>query len=145
MNRRWKTSSIQRPGGGFAGQAALLLTSPPFPLRRQKKYGNLEGDEYLHWIRDIFSRASMLLSASGSMVIEVGNSWDPGLPTMSTLPLRALLSVAEGTGFSVCQQFICHNPSSTSGPGAVGQYRAQKGEGHLHPRLVVRQGPVRPR
>ena len=105
-----------KAGGGFAGQAALLLTSPPFPLRRQKKYGNLEGDEYLHWIRDIFSRASMLLSASGSMVIEVGNSWDPGLPTMSTLPLRALLSVAEGTGFSVCQQFICHNPARLPGP-----------------------------
>jgi len=105
-----------KTGVGFAGQGSLLLTSPPFPLRRQKKYGNLEGDDYLHWISDIFCRASVLLSASGSLVIEVGNSWEPGLPTMSTLPLRALLSIADATGFSVCQQFICHNPARLPGP-----------------------------
>jgi site-specific DNA-methyltransferase (cytosine-N4-specific) len=56
------------------------------------------------------------LSVEGSLVLEIGNSWDPGQPSMSLLPLQALLAVVEETGFTVCQQFICHNPARLPGP-----------------------------
>lgn len=100
----------------YLGQATLLLTSPPYPLRKKKKYGNLEGEEYLDWIGNVFQQASELLGESGSLVVEIGNAWDPGQPTMSTLPLRTLISIAERTGFYVCQQFICHNTARLPGP-----------------------------
>lgn len=100
----------------YKGKVDLILTSPPFPLRAKKAYGNLEGEEYLLWLSDVMTRASDLLSDEGSLVIEVGNSWDKGEPTMSLLPLQALLAVVESTGFSVCQQFICHNPARLPGP-----------------------------
>ena len=29
------------------GKVNLIFTSPPFPLNRAKKYGNMTGDEYL--------------------------------------------------------------------------------------------------
>ena len=28
---------------------ALVFTSPPFALRRQKAYGNVTADEYIEW------------------------------------------------------------------------------------------------
>lgn len=100
----------------YRGKVDLILTSPPFPLRAKKAYGNLEGDDYLQWLSEVMARASELLSDQGSLVIEVGNSWDQGQPTMSLLPLQALLAVVKATNFSVCQQFISHNPARLPGP-----------------------------
>lgn len=121
-------------GAQFSGQVDLILTSPPFPLRAKKSYGNLQGDEYVEWISDLMASASRLLSPQGSMVVEIGNSWDPGVPAMSLLPLRALLGIAEKTGFYVCQQFICHNPARLPGPAqwvTVNRLRAKDAFTHV--------------
>ena len=32
------------------GRVQLVFTSPPFPLCREKRYGNLRGDEYTRWL-----------------------------------------------------------------------------------------------
>ena len=37
----------------FEGKIQLILTSPPFPLKRAKKYGNKVGKEYLDWLCNI--------------------------------------------------------------------------------------------
>lgn len=37
----------------YQGQIQLIFTSPPFPLNRAKKYGNLMGDEYKKWLCDV--------------------------------------------------------------------------------------------
>src|SRR2546428_11167042 len=34
----------------YRGKVQLILTSPPFPLNRKKKYGNRQGDEYVQWL-----------------------------------------------------------------------------------------------
>jgi DNA modification methylase len=70
------------------GKVDLIFTSPPFPLNRKKKYGNYQGKEYIEWLSDVCSSLSELLSPTGSLVIEVGNSWDEGVPLMSTLSLE---------------------------------------------------------
>jgi DNA modification methylase len=56
------------------------------------------------------------LAESGSLVIEIGNAWDKGLPTMSTLPLETLISIKNELDLHVCQQFIWQNPSKLPGP-----------------------------
>ena len=98
------------------GRINLIFTSPPFPLKRQKSYGNLTGDDYLSWLRDLAPRLAALLTPDGSIVIEIGNSWEPGRPVMSTLPLRALLEFQASADLQLCQQFIAHNPSRLPGP-----------------------------
>ncbi len=98
------------------GQVQLLLTSPPFPLNRKKKYGNLTGDAYVSWLAGLAPRFSELLAPDGSIVIEVGNAWEPGRPTMSTLSLRALLAFLESGKLQLCQQFISHNPARLPSP-----------------------------
>ena len=103
-------------GRNLEGKVNLVFTSPPFPLGKPKKYGNLTGDEYLKWLSDLAPRLAKLLAEDGSIVIEIGNAWEPGEPTMSTLPLRALLAMQESADLKLCQQFICHNPARLPTP-----------------------------
>jgi len=100
----------------LVGKVDLILTSPPFPLTSPKEYGNRKGTQYLDWLVRIVKDLIPLLSSTGSLVIEIGNSWDKGQPTMSTLPLRTLLSIAEIDGVSLCQQFIWENSARLPGP-----------------------------
>jgi site-specific DNA-methyltransferase (cytosine-N4-specific) len=65
-------------------QVDLIFTSPPFPLNRKKKYGNLQGDAYIEWLAGFADIFRKLLKPKGSVVIELGNAWEPGKPAMST-------------------------------------------------------------
>ena len=96
----------------------LVFTSPPFPLAREKKYGNLLGQEYIDWIASYGPGFSKILKNNGSLVIEIGNAWNPSEPTMSTAPMEALLKLKDEGGFHLCQEFICHNPARLPGPAA---------------------------
>jgi site-specific DNA-methyltransferase (cytosine-N4-specific) len=98
------------------GQVQLIFTSPPFPLNTKKKYGNLQGEQYLQWLTGFGTLFRELLTADGSIVIELGNSWEPGLPVMSTLAVKALLRFQEQNDLHLCQEFICHNPARLPGP-----------------------------
>src|SRR4051812_48682299 len=77
----------------------LIFTSPPFPLNRKKKYGNLTGEAYVDWLADFAVEFQRLLKPKGSIVIEVGNAWERGKPAMSTLALKALLAFLERGNF----------------------------------------------
>lgn len=98
------------------GKVQLIFTSPPFPLNRKKKYGNLQGAEYVMWLAKFGPIMRDLLTPDGSIVIELGNSWEEGQPTMSTLPMRSLLYFLEQNYFYLCQEFICHNPARLPSP-----------------------------
>ena len=100
----------------WKGRSQLILTSPPFPLNRKKKYGNLNGDEYLKWLEDLAPLFCEFLKPDGSIVLELGNAWETGEPTMSTLPLKALLAFLEAADLHLCQEFICYNPARLPSP-----------------------------
>lgn len=98
------------------GKIQLIFTSPPFPLNRKKKYGNLQGSEYASWLSSFATLLSEFLAPDGSIVIELGNAWNPGYPTISTLPLEAFLKFKETGNFHLCQEFICFNPARLPSP-----------------------------
>lgn len=100
----------------LSGKVDLILTSPPFPLLSPKAYGNRVGEHYSKWLAEIMSSLKVLLRPRGSLVIEIGNSWERGQPTMSTLPIETLLRLKNDVGLSVCQQFIYSNPNKLPGP-----------------------------
>src|SRR5262245_4285278 len=94
----------------------LIFTSPPFPLNRKKKYGNLQGEQYVEWLASFGPIFTEFLKADGSIVMEVGNAWKPGSPVMSTLALEALLAFLKRGKLHLCKQFICHNPARLPSP-----------------------------
>lgn len=94
----------------------LIFTSPPFPLNRKKRYGNLSGDAYVKWLTGFARLFASRLHKEGSIVLEMGNSWEPGQPVMSTLALRALLAFLDEGKFHLCQQFVWYNPAKLPSP-----------------------------
>lgn len=100
----------------YKGKINLIFTSPPFPLNRAKKYGNMTGDEYLEWIANMSCFLKEYLSTDGSVVIELGNAWNSGTPTHSTLPMEALLEFKKRGNLHLCQEFIYYNPAKLPAP-----------------------------
>lgn len=96
----------------------LILTSPPFPLNKKKSYGNLQGEEYKNWFINFADIFSNLLTDDGSIVIELGNSWEPGRPIQSLLHLESLLGFVNNrkANLKLCQEFVCYNPSRLPSP-----------------------------
>jgi DNA modification methylase len=107
-----KTGRLQ----GNLGRAQLIFTSPPFPLKTQKRYGNLEGEAYVRWFARFARLFCDYLTPDGSIVIEVGNAWEAGRPVMSTVVLRALLRFLEKGGLNLCQEFIWYNNARLPAP-----------------------------
>lgn len=98
------------------GKVSAIITSPPFPLVRKKKYGNESGDAYLRWLEWLAPKLADLLADDGSIVIEIGNAWVKGVPEMSTLPLEALLAFKKSAKLHLCQHIICHNTARLPSP-----------------------------
>jgi site-specific DNA-methyltransferase (cytosine-N4-specific) len=107
-----------RAGRQLRGRVQLILTSPPFPLNEKKSYGNLSGLKYVEWIAGLAKPLSDLIRQDGSIVIEIGNAWEPGRPVQSVLHLKALLALLEApdAGLRLCQEFICYNPARIPSP-----------------------------
>lgn len=100
------------------GKVNLIVTSPPFPLNSKKKYGNEKGEEYLKWFIDMAPIFSDLLTEDGSLVIEIGNAWEPERPIQSLLHLECLFGLVKHpeANLRLVQEFICYNPSKLPSP-----------------------------
>lgn len=94
--------------------AALVFTSPPFALRRQKAYGNVAATEYVEWFMPIAEQIQRVLRPDGSFVMELGGAWNPGSGTRSLFPYELLLRL--GKMFFLAQDFYWFNPSRLPGP-----------------------------
>ena len=103
-------------GKTLKNKVNLIFTSPPFPLNRRKSYGNKIGTDYKEWLSSFAPIFRDLLTPDGSIVIELGNAWETGLPVMSTLSIEALLTLKEKGNFYLCEEFIWFNPSRLPSP-----------------------------
>lgn len=100
----------------YRNHVDLILTSPPFPLNTKKRYGNEQGEEYVKWLAAFAPTFRDMLSPTGSIVLELGNAWEPGRPVMATLALEALLAFLHHGKLALCQQFVCENPARLPSP-----------------------------
>ena len=98
------------------GQVQLAFTSPPFPLNNKKSYGNLRGEDYIKWFASFAPILRDMVTEDGSIVVEIGNAWMPGEPTMSTDVLKAFLRFLERGDLHLCQEFIWYNPARLPSP-----------------------------
>ena len=49
------------------GKGQLVFTSPPFPLHRKKRYGNLLGQQYIDWLAAFALTFRNLICKDGSI------------------------------------------------------------------------------
>lgn len=100
------------------GKVNLIITSPPFPLNKKKKYGNERGEDYKEWFIRLAPVFSELLTDDGSLVIEIGNAWESERPVQSLLHLECLFGLVKHpeANLRLIQEFICYNPSKLPSP-----------------------------
>src|SRR5882672_2676259 len=93
------------------GSVDLIMTSPPFGLVRKKEYGNVDADKYVAWFKPFGEMFKKLLKPTGSLVIDIGGAWIPGLPTRSHYHYELLIMLARECGFHLAEEFYWWNPA----------------------------------
>jgi len=93
---------------------ALVITSPPFALRRQKAYGNVSAAEYVDWFMPFAEEIYRVLRSDGSFVMDLAGAWNPGSGTRSLFPYELILRL--GRLFHLAQDFYWYNPSRLPTP-----------------------------
>jgi DNA modification methylase len=93
---------------------ALVLTSPPFALRRRKAYGNVDASEYVEWFWPFAVEIHRVLDAEGSFVLDLGGAWNRGSGTRSLYQYELILRLTRI--FHLAQEFYWYNPSKLPTP-----------------------------
>lgn len=100
-----------------ASSVNLVLTSPPFALRKKKSYGNVSAAEYIGWFWPFAVEIQRILKRDGSFVLDIGGSWNKGEPTRSLYHFELLLRLCGENGlFKLAQEFYWYNPSKMPAP-----------------------------
>jgi len=92
------------------------MTSPPFALRRQKTYGNVEETEYVQWIKPFGIELFRVLKETGSFVLDLGGAYRSGIPSRSLYNFRVLLAFCDEIGFHLAEDFYWFNPAKLPSP-----------------------------
>ncbi len=100
------------------GSVDLIMTSPPFALRRKKEYGNVDAEKYVEWFLTFAEKFFDVLKPKGSLVIDIGGSWLPGKPIRSLYHYELLLALCKMSNrkFYLAQEFFWYNPSRLPTP-----------------------------
>jgi site-specific DNA-methyltransferase (cytosine-N4-specific) len=93
---------------------SLVITSPPFALRRQKAYGNVAAADYVDWFMPFAEEIFRVLRPDGSFVLELGGAWNPGQGTRALFPYELVLRLTRL--FHLAQDFYWYNPSKLPTP-----------------------------
>lgn len=94
----------------------LIVTSPPFALLRKKTYGNRDQDEYVSWLCEFGKTAFPKLKESGSLVMDLGGSYERGKPVRSLYNFRVLIEFCDGIGYRFAEDFYWFNPAKLPSP-----------------------------
>ena len=94
----------------------LIFTSPPYALHFKKEYGNPDQHEYVDWFLGYASEFWRVLKNNGSLVVNVGGSWQPGHPVRSLCHFEILIAFVHEHGFHLAQEFYWYNPAKLPAP-----------------------------
>lgn len=98
------------------GSVNLVITSPPFALQRKKEYGNKDQAEYIDWLCDFAALVRDKLADDGSFVLDLGGSYQKGVPSRSLYNFRIPIRFCDDLGFFLAEDFYWFNPSKLPSP-----------------------------
>jgi DNA modification methylase len=93
----------------------LVVTSPPFALKRKKEYGNADTDGYVSWLTPFAEQIHRILRDDGSFVLDLGGTWNRGHPTRSLYQFQVAIALTRQL-FHLAQEFYWFNPSKLPSP-----------------------------
>ena len=93
-----------------------VITSPPYALHFKKEYGNVDKDAYVEWFLPFAKEIKRILVEDGSFVLNVGGSYNPGIPTRSLYHFKLLIALCDEVGFHLAQECFWYNPAKLPAP-----------------------------
>jgi site-specific DNA-methyltransferase (cytosine-N4-specific) len=93
----------------------LIISSPPYPLRSARAYGNHIGD-YNDFICSSIEPLLRNLVPGGSIVLNVGDVFEEKSPAKSMYVERLILALHDRLSLSLMNRVIWHNPTKPPGP-----------------------------
>ena len=117
LGRIVEGDAIEVLEGLESGSVDLIVTSPPFALKRSKGYGNAPEDAYVAWMRPFAHAMHRVLAEHGSLAMDTGGAWKPGVPVKSLWQAKLVIMLCEEAGFHLAQEIAWWNPSKMPGPG----------------------------
>lgn len=96
----------------------LCVTSPPYMLRKQRAYGNVQNEmEYIDFIVRIIEPVVRNLADGGSIALNVSNDiFEQGSPARSMYIERMLIALHDKLGLQLMDRLVWENPSKPPGP-----------------------------
>lgn len=95
----------------------LVLTSPPYPLRTARSYGNVDEAHYVDWVCKMLEPVVKNLVDGGSIALNISNDiFMPGSPERSMYCERLLLALYDRLGLRLMDRLIWENRSKPPGP-----------------------------
>jgi len=108
--------SLELLRGLPTGSLNLVVTSPPYALHFKKEYGNEHKDRYVEWFLPFAREIHRLLADDGSFVLNIGGSYNKGVPTRSIYHFKLLVALVEEIGFHLAQECFWYNPAKMPVP-----------------------------
>lgn len=93
-----------------------VVTSPPYALHFQKEYGNVSKIDYVNWFLAFAREIHRVLTDDGSFILNIGGSYNQGLPTRSLYHFKLLLALVDDIGFHLAQECFWFNPAKMPAP-----------------------------
>ena len=94
----------------------LILTSPPYALTRPKAYGNLPPRQWIDWMLRLCEGWRELLTPTGSLLLNLGPTWNAGEATQNTYIERLLIALEDQLGLRLCQRLYWQNTTKLPQP-----------------------------
>jgi len=94
----------------------LICTSPPYPTRKPRPYGTKPSGEWLDWMLRLFESWRELLTPTGSIFVNLGQTWTPGEPTVDTYLERLVIALEDQLGLHLCQRLYWNAEAKLPGP-----------------------------
>lgn len=94
----------------------LVFTSPPYALHFKKAYGNVHKDDYVEWFLTFAREIQRVLTDDGSFVLNIGGSYNKGLPTRSIYHYKLMIALVEEIGLHLAQECFWYNPAKMPMP-----------------------------
>jgi len=93
-----------------------VVTSPPYALHFKKEYGNVDKKDYVKWFLPFAKEFFRVLKNDGSFILNIGGSYNKGLPTRSMYLYKLLIELVDSVGFHLAQEFFWYNPAKLPMP-----------------------------
>ena len=93
-----------------------VITSPPYALHFKKEYGNVSKNDYVAWFIPFAKEILRVLCDDGSFVLNIGGSYNKGMPTRSIYHFKLLIALVEEVNFHLAQECFWYNPAKMPMP-----------------------------